>query len=243
MPRDLPDWNALSSQATVFEVTDVGELAARLGSPVTFDRRGDVLWLDTFDAGLEKWLATEQNSDDTVQLSSLHARSGRYCVNLSVGVGALAQAFIRHRLPIIVLSNVGLEVAFETSPSFGEFEVRLAVWDGSFLTIYNILIDNVNDTLSYWDSSGSWVVFASGVTTPNLSTLFNHAKVVVNTNTRQYVRFLLNNSEYSLEEIDANVSVSGAVGRVEPRLLHRGQSGLSGDVWVDDPIVTQNEPA
>ena len=41
MPGETPDYGRLSSQATIFPTTDLGELAARLGSPITHDRAGD----------------------------------------------------------------------------------------------------------------------------------------------------------------------------------------------------------
>ena len=68
MAGETPDYGRLSAQATVFPVTDLGELAARLGSIVSHDRRGDVIWLDGFEDGLDKWQPTTSGSGAAVDL-------------------------------------------------------------------------------------------------------------------------------------------------------------------------------
>lgn len=55
MPRGMPDWGEYSPQEVVSKLLDNAELAARLGSPVLFDRRGTVIFMDDFNCGVNHW--------------------------------------------------------------------------------------------------------------------------------------------------------------------------------------------
>ena len=55
MGHGYPDYGTQGPVSTVHSIQDLGELAVRLGSIVTFDRRGNVLWLDGFDSGIGAW--------------------------------------------------------------------------------------------------------------------------------------------------------------------------------------------
>jgi len=50
-----PDWGVTAGARTVYQMTDLGELAVRLGSIVTHDRRGDVIFLEDFEEGMGRW--------------------------------------------------------------------------------------------------------------------------------------------------------------------------------------------
>ena len=56
MTHGVQDFGASSGQNSTYGLTDLGELAVRLGSPVSFDRRGDVVMMETFEDGLDAWV-------------------------------------------------------------------------------------------------------------------------------------------------------------------------------------------
>ena len=55
MARSGPDWGLRGGKATVFPLTDMAELAARLRSIDVYDRAGDVIALDDFQSGIDQW--------------------------------------------------------------------------------------------------------------------------------------------------------------------------------------------
>ena len=55
MAHGAPDWFGTTPQGMVHRVADLAELAARLGSPDVFDRRGNVLFMDSFENGQNNW--------------------------------------------------------------------------------------------------------------------------------------------------------------------------------------------
>jgi len=55
MPRGYPDWGRIRKEVGIAAIGDLGELAVRLGASVVWDRRGDVVLVDSFDLGLAPW--------------------------------------------------------------------------------------------------------------------------------------------------------------------------------------------
>lgn len=242
MPRDLPDWDALTAQATVYEVTDLGELAARLGSIDTFDRRGDVIWLETFETGLHHWLSFTSGTGAHIGLTTTRTHSGAFAARLTAGEDGGRYAQVQHAATIPAISPLGVEFAFHLVGSLYDIEVQLVLLDGTNQLVWAVHFDRVNSRLTYEDSGGSEVAFATGVVLSTGSTIFHVAKLVVAPATEGYVRFILDNTEYSLSGIAGAVSPSGAAGLLIVTITLTGRPGLNDEVYLDDVILTQNEP-
>ena len=85
MAHGTPDWGVTAGAVTTYQVTDLGELAVRLGSPISHDRRGDVIWWDDFECTLNKWQTVANGAGSSVALSDARARNGRYSALLISG--------------------------------------------------------------------------------------------------------------------------------------------------------------
>ena len=243
MPRDLPDWGALSAQSTVYEVTDLGELAARLGSINTFDRRGDVLLLDDFEAGIDKWEVIVGGSGDSVTLSSARARNGRYSALLTADSGVAPAALMLRQLPYPVLSRFGLEVSFNFDVPVARLAFLFQLEDGTNKTVFIVRWEDADGELQYQDSSGSYVAFATNVDPQVPETLFHTLKLVVDGVNGKYARVLYDNTEYDLGDIAAQVAASAVSPRLGVQIALTATVGQAQLVYADDVIITQNEPA
>ena len=241
MPRDLPDWGALSAQATVYEVTDMGEMAVRLGSIVSHDRRGDVVWLDGFESGLDKWESAVFGAGSVVDLSGAQARHGRFSVRLVSGSDDAERAWIVHREAFAVLSRFGLEVSFNLASDITTFYMHYYVFNGSRLAQAVIQWHDATENLQYQDDAGNLVTFATGVKLLQLDNLFHTAKLVADARTNQYVRFILNNVEYDLSDIDMQDVADATLPIISVSVMLIGRSGNNDKIYVDDVILTQNE--
>lgn len=243
MPGETPDWGALSAQATAFPVTDLGELAVRLGSIDSFDRRGDVLLLDDFEDGVDKWEAVLGGSGDSVTLSFARARNGRYSVLLTAAAAASPSARILRQLPYPVLSRFGLEVSFNFDAAVARLTFLFQLEDGTDRSVFAVRWEDADGELQYQDSSGSYVAFATGVDPQVPETLFHTLKLVVDGVNGNYVRVLYDDREYDLAGIAGAVSASAVSPRLTLMITLTGTDGQSQTVYVDDVITTQNEPA
>jgi hypothetical protein len=243
MAGETPDYGALSSQATVFPVTDLGELAARLGSPITHDRRGDVVWWDDFECGLTKWGSALSGTGAAAALSTARARNGRSSALLTAGSDAGASALIAHNQTIPRLSRLGFEFSFSLGGAIASLSWELLLFDGTTTLSAIITWGDAANALTYRNSGGGGTVFATGVDLLAEATMFHTGKVVVDRAAGQYVRFVLDSTEYDLSGIAALTGASVVAPRLTVDVALLGNAGSNNTVYVDDVILTQNEPA
>ena len=242
MARDLPDWGAQSAQKTVYEVTDLGELAARLGSIVTHDRRGDVVWLDDFENGLDKWETVTGGTGAGVDLSITRSRNGLFCARLVGGSDGTRQAEIQRWLPFPVLTSFGVEESFALPGDIEKIRFGVGIYDGTNLTAYNIEYVASSLDLSYLDVDGVAVPFATDLSFVARDSLFHTIKVVVDGENGEYGHVILDNVGYPLTDIPAQVIADATLPTFHFHVRMFSHSGHNDVLLVDDAIVTQNEP-
>ena len=243
MAHGTPDWGVTAGAVTTYQLTDMGELAVRLGSIVSFDRRGDVIWMDDFESGLDKWLLNFSGTGATIELTTDWARSGRYAASLVAADDGSSSSDITRRLPFPALSRLAFEYSFQLSGSIGLLETVIQVFDGTNRTIYGVRWRDTDNDLQYLDADGNYVTFATGVNLFNPNETHHTLKLVVNTEDKEYLRFILDDTEYSLADIGARVAVNSTSPYLLVQSLLVGRSGQNDYAYIDDAIITQNEPA
>ncbi len=242
MPRDLPDWGAQSSQATVHEVTDLGELAVRLGSIDRFDRRGDVIWMDDFQDGLGKWITGVSGTGAAVDLSFNRVRNGMLACRLKAGSDLTHQALIYRELPFPVLSGMGLEVSFQLPPATDEVQFQFPIWDGVNFHDFRFIWSDTLNELQYRDEDDNHVAFATGVDLSIVSSLFHIAKLVIDAENKEYARVILDDTAYPLAGKTPSLLASAELPKIRARIENHGRAGSNDVVYLGDVIITQNEP-
>ena len=243
MAGETPDYGRLSAQATVFPVTDLGELAARLGSIVSHDRRGDVIWLDGFEDGLDKWQPTTSGSGAAVDLSTSRARNGLFSARLVAGSDTNRLAQIRRFLPFPSLSAFGLEISFGPPTTIDSLLLTLEINHGASRVQFQVRYRDTDDDLQYRDSVGAYITFATDITLIDTNRIFHTAKLVVDGRLGQYLRFIWDNTEYDLSGNAGFTVAPLTVARMDVIIDLVGRAGQNDIVYVDDVIITQNEPA
>lgn len=242
MPHGTPDWAEMAPRSTVYSGIDLTELAARLDSIVTFDRRGDVVWIDDFESGIGKWQLVRNNLAGARASSAEYARSGAFSCKITAGDAATNWAGIQHYGPRPVLSKVGFEFSFSFYEETDRIRMEMEVYDGEYWVDSLIQFNPQAYTLEYLGSDNNLHEFATGVYRRDYLWLFHTAKVVVDFTTRKYVRFILDDAEYDLSA-HAAYSILNAASPVVYYLIDHRIDGVSyPDMYVDDVIITQNEP-
>src|SRR3990167_1185649 len=153
MTRSYPDWGRSAPVATVAPLADLGELAARLGSINTYDRRGNVAWLDDFEATLNKWGTGGDGTGNAVAISTSRARHGAQSVKLTTGSTGAKESEIFHPEAYPVLGKYGIEYSFVLGSSALYQDVILVHYNGANSYIYQIRYDKGANQLQIVDSS------------------------------------------------------------------------------------------
>lgn len=238
----MRDYGIYTPKTTLAALEDMAELAARLGSIVTFDRKGDVVWLDDFESGLSKWLTHGTGTDKAIEISSESSRDGGFSAKLTPGNAEDNYAYIHHRAAMPVKSKIGLEFSFTMELYVKILEARLELYDGTHGFYTRIRFDDEEHKLYYFNSEGNPVEFASEVTLFRQDKVFHTLKFVVDFEEEKYDRCILNNTQYDLSTYAIQkTEVALAPLLAEYIYVYNGADGLH-PILIDNVILTQNEP-
>lgn len=242
MAHGQPDYGMYSLAQTIYKLTDMGELAARLGSIDTFDRRGDVVWFDDFEAAVLRWIvASSVGSPDPI-LSTTQQWMGVQSVYYATVAGAGEYSEIQRNFPLIRLGKVGLEIWVNLAIlTPGYFMIRLNILDGTNFAYCEIRLDSQARTASIVTPLGT-IVIATTCFPAFPTRCWMPVKVVVDMDTDLYTRLLIGNREYN---ISAHALVPGGLTTDSYMNVHLWLEGgavgaMSG--YTDTFILTQNEP-
>lgn len=242
MAHGTPDWGVTAGAVTTFQLTDLAEHAVRVGSVDSFDRRGDVLFIDGFEDGLNKWIDDFVGTGAAVAQSNAQARNELYVARLTAGSDGNRYAEIQHRQALPSLSPLGVEFSFHRSATIDNLELRFHVFDGTNRVRFQVRWRDADEDLQYYDSAGVYQTFATGVTLLGALTLFHTAKLVVDPSAQEYSRFILGRRAYSLANIAGRVDGAAGGDYSQTFIRNTGRAGVNDIVDVDDVILTQNEP-
>ena len=236
------DWGLTAGTVTTYQLTDLAELAARLGSIVTYDRRGEVLFIDDFSHGVSKWAEGGGGGDPTITLSAVQSRSGQFSALLTPASGGLTQVIILRAVPALAPSAIGLECHLAASSPAMSFQWDLRVKDATTSHRFAVRYNAATGDLQYLDDSAAWVAFAAPGDVFEDPTVFHAAKLVVNADLDAYDRFLLDGTAYSLSGFTHRETADVSVPIIFLLITAEDLTGSQNPAYLDDVILTQNKP-
>ena len=218
------------------------ELAARLGSINTFERRGNTVWIDDFESTSLKWTTGGSGTYRSHVLSAAYSRNGNCSMKLTAGEGIGGTVYIQKYAPLQKLGKIGLEGSFTLDSDTKEFAIAFLVHTGTRLYRAMCRYSFADKTFDYEDSPDSWVNILSDIRLTTSVITFNTMKMVIDTAKGEYLRLLCNTHSmdlsgipiYSVEDTDTS-----------PRCLiyfrHASDHDDVKSIYLDDVIFTQNE--
>lgn len=218
------------------------ELAVRLGSEKFFDRRGDVLFIDGFEEGIAKWELTGSGTGNAQVLTAERVRSGGYCVKLTGGSTLTKAAAMYTYFPYPVLSKLGFETHFAFGSVIDCLYFRIEQLTGTHIKYAYIKYDRTNEKLQYLDSAGVYQDIETSFILYEYSYLFDVLKLVIDLETYKYHRLILNEETYDLSAYSMFSEVNTARPHIRIKIDLVSRSGNNDYVYIDNIIVTQNEP-
>jgi len=242
MPRGQPDGGMYAVKEVAGSVSDVGELAAMLGSIVTYDKRGDVIDFDDFESPVLKWVVSTAGLGGTAQLLSTSVKKGsQSCLLHGLG-GADSYIQILKSLGMQGTKRLGYEVSFSIPNTNGVLELRIIYQDGTTEHRAGLQFNPLTTVVSVWDDTPAWVPIAIYGVINTVNMMFYTVKMVVDFATLKYVRVLFNQHQYNVETI--SVETPGGVGapRVDYECRIVTPALVESDWSIDNVIWTQAEP-
>ena len=227
------------------------ELAARLGSLLTFDRRGTVFWYDDFCDAPLSWLSvtagTPIGSGYSVTLSNTEVCRGDGAMKVvSSDTDDEYVSAVRH-IGGMAAGRIGLDTIVTSPMDIDNHAfVGLICYDGDNQLSAGIRLSygaiSYKKSTSFDDYSNSeWTQFSTAYSPTGHSP--THVKLVVDVTTQKYVRCIVGGVEHDLSSYDMWSYPSTTPQKVLPFFgaLTTG-TGVNYENYFDHAILTHQEP-
>lgn len=242
MVHGTPDWYDTAPLTSVHRVTDLGELAARLGSIVTFDRRGNVYYPTSFEEGLGGWQPLKSGLAADVGLSTEWSLWGALSVKLTAGSHLERYAAIRRWLPRPEPLKIGQSASFVLGDDGEEIRSQLVVrYDD---VKYEGRISYYQDTqkVQYLGAGGTMVDLITGLNLYVWSYMHHTMKFVIDLEAGEYLRAIVNDEAVSMAGISLWKPGDPGPDYLSSAFWNIGDLNKNNVVYVDGLILTEDEP-
>lgn len=242
MPRGAPDWYMYRRGLGQDAMPDLLEQAARLGSIVLHDRRGDVIYLDDFSSGANHWFASSAHPASTALLSAATARHGNLSIELHAALIADTHAALSARFPYPDPTRLGLECAFTVDVLSDHIVFSLYVYDGTYENYGRVQYHPHNTTLDILLPAAGIHVITNTLDLNPDDHHFHILKLVIDTTTRHYTRLIIDDTEWDLTPYPFSLPLDNTPNRQAIEFHNYGNDTDESDIYIDDVILTYNEP-
>lgn len=242
MAHGQPDYGMYNIASTIYRLSDMGELAVRLGSIVSFDRRGDVLFMDSFSGDKVSWGEDTQGTGASVDWCAESGQSSPFSVKLTGGSDGNRWADLRKSMDYPVASRIGFEVSFAIPGSIEEIKMTMAHHDGTIRYLASLTLDQVNQHIEIISADLPGGVIDSYTKYPGSVRQFHTMKLVFDMATNHYSRALVGNRAYDLSAYGMTTAASSQAPYIQVIAGAQSRAGVNDYIYIDNAIITQNEP-
>lgn len=240
--RDYPDFGISDTFQTKGIISDMGELAARLGAPSLFDRTGTVIRYDQFEGGLNNWiLESNPNGNDPVLVASPYLYKP-YAVKLSTLNTGAGTSTMQVDYPFPYESSLGIEFAYYPVWPITEIEFYCELYTGSKKYTFDVQYKLVAGEINVYTTGPAYENIYTDALTYYLPNTYNINKIVVDLENKVYNRVMFNKYDISAKNIPLLVGNSGLRPRIRV-LIRLEATNLQAEVcYIDNLIFTLDEP-
>lgn len=239
---DAPDFYqywTIGERAAMF---DMGELAARLGSPSLYHRGGITVYQTDFRRGYGEWLTGGSGGTPTFGLYAGHSLNSGYVLKMQTGGSGLNTAVLNMGLPALEATSMGIEVGVRFPLQFADFTIELLREIGSTQHRGLLRLDEDNNQVQYGPSTGGLATIISGWSSTGTAPRTTYAKLIVEWEADEYEQILVDNEAVNLDGEGLRDTGTGTNDPHEIVLTLGGRDGQQDYCYIDHIIITLAEP-
>jgi len=218
------------------------ELAARLGSPVSYERSGQVQVMESFENGRQLWRELLSGVGAATELDPTTAKTGGYSLKLTGGstLGRYAYAYMEKGL--LPVGRMGLALSFAIPDWFESLTVILYQYTGTAYYFAGVRFNHAGGQIQMLNAAGGWTNMVAFTIFPRDKEFWNTMKVVADLTENTYGKLRWNASEYDWSAYPLRANVSAEAPRVRIEVYVTSDVGDNDVVYLDDIILTGSEP-
>jgi hypothetical protein len=242
MAHTAADYSGQYRQEKVYGNIDNAELVARLNGLSTMDRRGNVIWLDDFEqAAANKWDSSIDGAG-TMSLSADCSWMGNQSMKTVTDVNLADDVIMEKRFVFPVDNRVGVEFMYHIRAGKPTLRLYLAGYNGTSYFGSEIRYIHNTGVLSYWDGAGNYITLPRYDYIQTDDGSWCYIKLVIDTETMEYVRLIFGAQEYDLSGIPMRNNADATERLLVLFIYNRAGTAAASTVYFDNVILTQNEP-
>ena len=238
MVRGARDFGTVAARTLTTPVLDLGELAVRLGSPISFDRQGTVLAFLQGDA-IQGRLRSIFGSGARIDAIAGEGFTSGYAWRTFSNVDG-DSAYMLLQIPYIGDAPSGVEAVFRLGTGTGfRFDVIVVLDDADGGHQGQVSFDSSTGNVRYINGAGNLTDTPTQPTVIRTPT-WQYVKVVSDPADNTYVRALWNGEDLGLAGIAAYTFVTTAR-QLGAQVGIDALSSVSNEAWIDSVAITVNE--
>lgn len=241
MVHTAEDYSSQWKTEKVHPILDVGELAARIWSPNTWNRQGNVLFMDSFEEGVLNWKEDDNGGAGSVAISTDRSRTGGSSVKLVTSGNGETLVGMSKGFVTGYDGKIGVEFHVLTEDEDIGFRLTVYIYDGTNMYDASILWVPASNTFYYMDSAQSGVALSTSLYAADDDETWVPIKLVVDMENMEYMNARVGNTSFDLSGEGLHSTAAGT----EPNfavlleVLEYAADPKTG--YIDDVIITQNE--
>lgn len=241
MARGAPDDSNVKTWGDTHRVTDLGELAARLGDILSQRRSGEWLFMENWSHGTSFWDIEDEGAGSTGLLSGTASRSAGVSLQMDVIAAAVSYVSATAHLPVLAETRVGIQCDLYLATHPDRWTLTVSYFTGEMWYQFTIGWHDDDMILYYNDDEGDPVTLDANLDLALDELVFHNLKLVVDLVKGEYVRFEVNKETFDLEGVEAWSDESPRGPFMIVGFSLAGDIAAGGRGYLDNIIITRNE--
>ena len=241
MAHGAEDYSNVRKKEYSYRIDDLAELAARVGSPVVYDRRGEVVFMETFAYGFDTWQKAYSGAYSRVVLDPIRFVSNGFSALLGAGTDEGGYAILYLNVPYLSVDSLGLEFRGIINANVNYIRGEIWRYDGSYQHQANLYYYPVSGDLKVKVKSGGIQTILSGETIALDVEVFSFFKLVISVQSETFLRVLFNGKEINISDLSYHKVESKLEPHIKIRFTCQSNGAGNAELFLDNVILTRNE--
>lgn len=242
MPRGQPDYGMYAVKEVTASISDMGEVAARLGSIVTFDKRGDVVDFDNFEEPVLRWRIDFDVAAGLAFHRTVNSLSGSQSLWLQTAAAAAAGERIISGINILGSRKLGMEFSFSNLSLNVNLYCWIRYYNGTNEYTATFRLNPTSLELDIQDHVTGWENIYTFPSLVAAQFAWYTIKLVADFRTGKYKRLLMANQDRDISAYTIPVAGLGIAPQIGREIGLVTRDGAIGSVYIDNFVFTMEEP-
>jgi len=239
---DAPDWYRFLPGSERHILGDLGEHAVRVGSPVVYDRRGEMVYANNGDTGLSGLMVFLAGTGAAVIPTAEFSLTSGYGLKFIAGSTDSNKAQIVKTNVAPEVSSMGLEVALALLTAWYQVQINLVVYSTDWVRVARVRIRDTEEDVAIKDSDGNYYSIIDTGELDDSWGVFHHLKLVVDFDTGKWDRIMFDEVETDISTYTLEASGASTFRAIQWDVGLYGREGYNDEMVVGRVVLTANEP-